>query len=93
MYMVVTSELLAVYNQDDEEVYTTRLTSKIERGIIRLTRRDDFQTRVHFGSGLFLTIRRIAYKPYKLDLSEHTGINTRIWDDIIVRKDRRNERR
>jgi len=93
MYMLVTSELLAVYNQDDEEVYMTRLTSRMKYNIVNLTHRDDFQTRVHFGSGLFLTIRRIAYKPYKLDLSEHTGINTRIWDDIIVRKDRRNERR
>ena len=87
MYMLVTSELLAVYNQDNEEVYMTRLTSRMKYNIVNLTRRDDFQTRVHFGCNLFLTIRRIAYKPYELDLSEHTGINTRIWMDVI-RKDK-----
>ena len=86
MYMLVTSELLSVYNQDDEEVRVIRLTSKMKYGIVNLTHRDDFQTRVHFGCNLFLTISRIAYKPYKLDLSEHTGINTRIWMDVI-RKD------
>ena len=87
MYMVVTSENLAVYNQDDEEVYMTRLTSKMKYGIVNLTHRDDFQTRVHFGCNLFLTIRRIAFRPYKLDLSKHTGINARIWMDVI-RKDK-----
>ena len=64
MYMVVTSEIMAVYNDDDEEVYMTRLTSKIKRGVIGLTRRTDFQTRVHFGNGLFLTIRRIEFRPF-----------------------------
>ena len=48
MYMLVTSELLAVYDDNDEEVYMTRLTSKMKYGIVNLTRRDDFQTRVHF---------------------------------------------
>jgi len=64
MYMVVTSELLAVYDDNHNEVYLTRLTSKMKYGIVNLTHRDDFQTRVHFGNGLFLTIRRIEFRPF-----------------------------
>jgi len=64
MYMIVTSEILTVYDGNDNEVYLTRLTSKIKRGVIGLTRRTDFQTRVHFGNGLFLTIQRIEFRPF-----------------------------